>query len=156
MNVLGSLAALAQQNQQRSSAAARPVQERQPPAGRLTGELEPSSLEAKASGELAQAEAETLRMMEEAAREMARDVAADAARHTVRSELKPWEQRLSATEAKVIDTDAAVLGRLSKMEEALEAIDLKALEAERFELKLNVLIGLVAAVFAAVLFLALR
>ena len=156
MSMLGSLAALAQQGRQQTSPPAKEVGERQAPTGRLTGELGPAGTTAETSRVLAEAEAETRRMWEEAARETARAVAADAAISTVRGEMRPWERRLAATEAKVIDTDVAVVKRLGKMEEALEAIDLKALEAERFETKLNIVIALVAVMFAAVMFLALR
>jgi hypothetical protein len=154
MNMLGNLAALAQQQQQGGAGKSVPAQEpgvqRLPPAGRLSGD-EPGP-----AGLVAEAEAETRRMWEEATREMARETATDVARETVRGELKPWEQRLLQTETKVIETDAAVVKRLSRMEEALESMDMKALDAERFERRINVLIALVAAVFAAVMFLALR
>lgn len=151
-NMLGNLAAMAQQNQQGGAGKTVPAEDlaaqRKAPTGQLSG--------AKPEGAWEQAEAETRKMWEEATREMAREVAADVARETVGVELKPWEQRLLQTETKVIDTDAAVVKRLSRMEEALESIDMKALEAERFERKLNILILIVVVVFAAVLFLAVR
>lgn len=156
-NMLGDLAALAQQSRQQGggSGASVPVSEpgaeRKPPSGQLTG-----SPEDGAGDMLAEVEAETRRMWEEAAAETARVTAADVARETVSVHLKPWEQRLLQTETKVIETDAAVVKRLSRMEEALESIDMKALEAERFERKLNVLIVAVVVVFAAVMFVALR
>lgn len=156
-NMLGNLAALAQQNQQgggsgASVPASEPGAERKPPSGQLTG----TPSDGGAGGMLAEAEAETRRMWEEAAAETARVTATEVARETVGAQLKPWEQRLLETETKVIETDAAVVKRLSRMEEALESIDMKALEAERFERKLNVLIVAVVVVFAAVMFAALR
>jgi len=155
-NMLGNLAAMAQQNQQQGGAsrtvpAAEPETQRQPPSGQLS-----DAPGTKPGGVWADAQAETRQMWEEATREMARETAEEVARETVSGELRPWEQRLLQTETKVIDTDAAVVKRLSRMEEALESIDMKALEAERFERKLNILIATVVVVFAAVLFLALR
>lgn len=154
-NMLGNLAAMAQQSQQggagKTVPADQPGAPRKPPSGRLS-----AGPDAKPQGAWEEAEAETRRMWEEATREMARETAAEVARETVGAELKPWEQRLLQTETKVIATDSAVVKRLSRMEEALESIDMKALEAERFERKLNVIIGAVVVVFAAVLFLALQ
>lgn len=154
-NMLGNLAAMAKQNEQGGAGKTVPAEtpgvERKAPTGQLS-----DAPGARPEGVWAQAEAETKRMWEEAAREMARETATEVARETVGNQLKPWEQRLLQTETKVIDTDAAVVKRLSRMEEALESIDMKALEAERFERKINVLIAIVVIVFAAVLFVALR
>ncbi|MCB1020791.1 MAG: hypothetical protein KDC27_12740 [Acidobacteria bacterium] len=100
-----------------------------------------------ARDELAEAEAETRRMMQEAAREMARDF---------KDSVEPLRQRMERAEAKVIDIDSNVVSRLDQMESALRELNLQALDAERLENKLNALIVLVIALVVITLWLGLR
>ena len=97
---------------------------------------------------MAEAELETRRMMEEATREMARDL--------FDAEVAPLQKRVVAAEAKVADIDATVLTRLGEMERLLDAINLKALDAERLEKRLNLMLGLGVALFLMTLWFGLR
>jgi hypothetical protein len=97
---------------------------------------------------MADAEEETRRMMEEAAREMARDF--------YDTEVAPFHKRVEEAEAKIVEVDSTVVTRLGEMERLLDAINLKALDAERLERRLHLLIGLVGALFLMTLWFGLR
>ena len=97
--------------------------------------------------EVAQAEAETRRMMDEARREMARDFDEKVA---------PWRKRVEEFEARVIDIDSTVVTRLDQMERTLGEMNLKALDAERLERRVNALILLVILLLIVTLWLGLR
>ena len=118
-----------------SRPAREPAVERLPARGRSTDEL-------------AAAEDETRRMMQEAARDMARDF--------LDAEVSPWRRRIEEAESKVIDMDSNVASRLDKMESSLDEMNRKAFDAERFEARLNVLIALVAALMILVLWFGTR
>ena len=97
--------------------------------------------------EIAEAEAETRRMMREAAREMARDF---------QETVEPLRQRMERAEAKVIDIDSTVVTRLDKMDRSLEEMNVKALDAERLETRVNALILLVILLLVVTIWLGLR
>lgn len=118
-----------------SRPAAQPRVERLPPRERPTDEI-------------AEAEAETRRMMQDAAREMTRDF--------LDAEVSPWRKRIENAESRVIDLDSNVVNRLNQMERSLEEINFKALEAERLEARMNILIALVVALLIATLWFGLR
>lgn len=98
--------------------------------------------------EIAEADAETRRMMQEAARDMTRDF--------LDVEVEPWRKRIEVAESKVIDLDSNVASRLDRIESALDDVNFKALQAERLEVRVNVLIALVAVLLALTLWIGLR
>ncbi len=93
--------------------------------------------------ELAEAEAETRRMMEEAERSTREFVGAEAG--SGRGESSP-----------VVETASDAARKPSQIDRLLAETEQRSSEAKRFESRLNVLIALVVALMLAVLWLGLR
>jgi hypothetical protein len=99
-------------------------------------------------GEIERAEATTRRLLEDAARDMTVEFYDE--------EVAPWQKRIESAEAKVHEVDANVVTRLDEMERLLDAMNLKAMDAERLERRVNVLIGLTAASLVATIWFGLH
>jgi hypothetical protein len=137
-DLLGGLAEVLGGGSSAGRGASRPV--REPHVERLPQRERPRD-------EIAEAEAETRRMMQEATREMARDF---------HEAVEPLRQRMERAEAKVIDIDSTVVTRLDQVERSLEEIKSRAPDVERLETRLNALILLVIALLIVTVWLGLR
>jgi len=123
----------------RRKAASRPPQE--PPVERLRPRDRPAD-------EVGAADAETHRMMREAAEDMKRDFL----------QAGPAAGRGGAEDAvsKVVDIDSNIVIRAERSEGSLDDENRQAFGAERFEVRLNVLIALVAGLLIVTLWLVLQ
>lgn len=95
--------------------------------------------------EVAEAEAETRRMLEEAYRDMVDE--------RVTMGVRPVEKRINETSAKVIDLETNTHSRLDSMQRTMDDIQLSTGDIEKLGRKANVLLGAVAVIAAMCLYL---
>jgi len=129
MDLLGALTGALEQPQGGSSISQ---------AGRVRP-LPPQDSPGPSSSEVAEAEAETKRMLMNAQREMLEEFA--------QNQIGPYSERVGRTEDRIIDIESNVVPRIDEIKRTLDAVETSTLSLEKLEKKVNVL--LVLAVLAA-------